>query len=104
MSYAKKVVIHILLLIVASSCIPTIPKEDINAKATEPTATIIKPVPTVRSSIEGIKPNLQKICPVNAEPPPVELGLPADLVVFAVNGTETLGDSSQPLHSKILLK
>jgi hypothetical protein len=100
MSYAKKVVIHILLLIVASSCIPTIPKEDINAKATEPTATIIKPVPTVRS----IKPNLQKICPVNAEPPLVELGLPADLVVFAVNGTETLGDSSQPLHSKILLK
>ncbi len=103
MSYAKKVVIHILLLIVASNCIPTIPKNNIKTKAMEPTATIITSAPTVRSGIEGIKPNRQKICPVNAEIPLVELGLPADLFVFAVNGTETLGDSSQPLHSKILL-
>lgn len=99
--FTKVIYRSLLIATLISSCVITPP--DAGDKTKEPTTIISTAAATERSVLQDREPNVEKICPPNAEVRINELGLPNNLVLLAVNEDEILGDTNHPLRSNILL-
>jgi len=111
----RKTIFHSLILILISGCVATPSTAAVQTKEPEPIIIVSTPIPTAtkyvtvpptaieRSEIERLEPEIEKICPPNAEVPINKLGLPSNLGLFAMHENQNLGDTNQPLHSNIFL-